>query len=114
VKAEDVYRPLIQNALAPIMRRAVHPETTYNDDAQYAPGSWLYQPGANISERNLARPGHKEKFGKKPLPPRERLAARLTLLMVLNEVELTLMREIKDDTEAIADAKAYGMEAAAP
>lgn len=110
MNAEEKYREAIRQALEPIMRRIVHPETTYNREAQYAPGGWAYQPEADIREKNLARPGHKEKFGKKPLLPRERLAARLTLLMLLKEAELALMREIKADTEAIADAKAYGAE----
>jgi hypothetical protein len=105
---DELMTTTIGNMLAPIIRRAVYPETTFNNEAQYAPGGWNYQPGTDISEKNLARPGFKEKHGKKPLDPRFRLSARLGILLALTHARNALMKEILADKESIADAKAHG------
>ncbi len=98
--------------LRPIIRREVHPETTYNHQAQFdkGVGFWCKTPGSDIGQRQLERPGYKEKYGKPPLPPRDRLSARLTILLALTKVRHALMKEILADTDSIADAKAHGYE----
>lgn len=105
---DEIMTTTIAAMLKPLIRRAVHPETTFNHEAQYAHGGWNYRPDADIQEKNLARPGFVEKHGKKPLPPRERLAARLGILLALTRARHALMKEILEDKEAIADAKKHG------
>lgn len=97
-KAEDLYRNLINQALAPVIRRAVHPETTFAGTGEDLPRH------ASLL-RHAERMGHQPK---PPLAPRERLAARLTLVMVLTECKNQLVKEILADVESIEDAKRSG------
>ena len=85
-------------ALAPVVRRTVHPEHYYGT-------AYGYLRGGLIAEHMLARvPVHQRGTA---LLPRERLSARLEILCALKAVEIELMKQIKDDAEALADAKAY-------
>lgn len=74
-------------ALNRIKHRLLHPE-----EYDYH-GQKLYSPSA-LKAR-----------GEKPLAPRHRLSARLELLTALKRYEIDLMKEIKLDTDSLADAK---------
>jgi hypothetical protein len=89
----QVLSGLIASLLAPVIRRAVFPETTY------------LHGGADVKVRGYHRPRLHET--KRPLPPRDRLAARLSILYALKECERQLMTDMLADTEAIADAKVH-------
>ena len=93
----EVLSYLIAEAIAPVVRRAVQPETTYLDGG----GDVLPRRGAYLGTRSsLHEP-------KKPLAPRDRLSTRLSLLLALSECRKQLMLDIIRDVEAIADAKAH-------
>ena len=99
VTVTDVLTVTVAAVLAPLVRRAVYPETTYKEE------NWGAKKGADLTRFDLAR---KDKFGMPPLLPRERLSTRLAFIVALKEAELQLLRDIKADTEAIEDAKAHG------
>lgn len=96
----------ISYTLAPIIRRTVHPETTYIGDGPYSYST----RGTDIGLKNAARPEYVKKYGKPPLKPRERLSARLELMLALTRMKNQLAKEILADTESIADAKAHKAE----
>lgn len=106
---DEIMTSTIAMMLRPLVRRAVYPETTYNHESQWDPKAGFGAvPNADISDKRLERAGYKEKYGKKPLAPRERLAARLGILLALSHARSAIMKEILADTESIADAKEHG------
>lgn len=93
----EVLTGLVADAMAPILRRAVNPETTFASTGADIPPIHSHLPLAT-------RRRHEAKA---PLAPRDRLSARLSMLVALKECERQLMLDILRDVEAIEDAKKH-------
>lgn len=89
---------LVSQAIAPIYRRAIKPETTYAFNGGDIPGRGPL-PHEKLDRRFAA---------KHPLAPRDRLSARLAMLCALTECQNRIMKDILSDAEAVADAKLHG------
>ncbi len=90
-------------ALEPIIRRAVHPETTHIGDGPYS----FTARGSDIGPSKRANPAYTKKYGKPPLEPRYRLSTRLALMLAVTRIKNDLMKQILADEEATADAKKH-------
>lgn len=72
----------VQEALEPIFHKVLHPDAYNNTESK------------------------RHKYKREAMQARYRLSARLLLLLTLKEVEISLVKSIMEDKEAIEDTKA--------